>query len=160
MTCHQGVIVAVEDPQTPDAILLLDELSDQLRLITGSSGKASFDVNDVRGERARFVIGRDSTGRPVGCGALRPMEGSGNMAELKRMYSRRTMAGIGAALLAYLEAQAQQLGYAALRLETRAVNTRAVAFYARRGYTRIANFGRYVDRPEAVCFEKKLVAAK
>ena len=152
MTGVAGVSVTAEDPQTPEAALLLDELSDQLRLITGSSGQASFDVNDVRGARARFVVARDRNGQPVGCGALRPLEG--DVAELKRMYSRRTVPGIGAAVLAFLESEARQLGYRALRLETRAVNARAVAFYQRRGYGRIANFGKYVGRSEAVCFEK------
>lgn len=154
MSARPRIRVTVEDPVTTDAALLLDELSDQLSLITGSSGKASFDVNDVRGDRALFVVARDGDGKPVGCGALRPLEH--DVAELKRMYSRRTVPGIGTAVLAHLEAQAQQLGYAALRLETRAVNTRAVTFYERLGYARIANFGKYVGRPEAVCFEKRL----
>lgn len=154
MSARPRIRVAVEDPETPGAALLLDELSNQLSLITGSSGKASFDVNDVRGDRALFVVARDDEGRPVGCGALRPLEH--DVAELKRMYSRRTVPGIGTAVLAHLEAQAQQLGYAAVRLETRAVNTRAVTFYERLGYARIANFGKYVGRPEAVCFEKWL----
>jgi len=154
MTGRPAIRVTVEDPETPDAALLLDELSDQLSLMTGSSGKASFDVNDVRGDRALFVVARDGDGKPVGCGALRPLEH--HVAELKRMYSRRTVPGIGAAVLAHLEAQAQQLGYAAVRLETRAVNSRAVTFYERLGYARIANFGKYAGRPEAVCYEKRL----
>ena len=156
MSGRPGISVAAEDPETADAALLLAELSDQLRLITGSSGQASFDVNDMRGERARFVVARDGDGQPVGCGALRPLEH--DVAELKRMYSRRTAPGIGAAVLAHLEAQARQLGYAALRLETRAVNARAVGFYERLGYVRIANFGKYVGRPEAMCFEKRLAS--
>lgn len=151
-----AINVAVADPETADATLLLEELSDQLSLITGSSGKASFDVHDVRGERARFVVARDGDGNPVGCGALRPMDD--DVAEVKRMYSRRSAPGIGAAVLAFLEAEAAQLGYRALRLETRAVNTRAVDFYQRSGYGRIANFGKYAGRPEAVCFEKMLAA--
>lgn len=152
-----AISVAVEDPATADATLLLEELSDQLSLITGSSGKASFDVHDVLGERARFVVARDGDGQPVGCGALRPMDD--DVAEVKRMYSRRSAAGIGAAVLAFLEAEARQLGYQALRLETRAVNTRAVDFYQRLGYGRIANFGKYAGRPEALCFEKVLGSA-
>lgn len=94
------IIVAVEDPAGPDAVALLDALSDTLAAITGSSGRASFDVNDVRGDKARFVLG----------------------------------------------------------LETRLVNTRAVHFYERHGYSRIPNYGRYIGRPEAVCFEKTLGA--
>jgi ribosomal protein S18 acetylase RimI-like enzyme len=146
--------IAIEDPESADAAVLLEELSGTLAAITGSSGKASFDVNDVRGERARFVLARDAQGNAVGCGGFRPLETG--IAEIKRMYSRRSIPGVGTAVLRFLEAQARELNYTVLRLETRIVNTRAVAFYERLGYTRIPNFGKYAGRPEAACFEKEL----
>lgn len=148
------ISVAVEDPASPDAVVLLEELSDTLAAITGSSGKASFDVNDVRVEKARFVVARGPDGAALGCGALRPLEEG--VAEVKRMYSRRSLPGVGKAMLCFLEDEARQLGYSALRLETRLVNARAVRFYAEQGYSRIPNYGRYVGRPEAACFEKQL----
>jgi ribosomal protein S18 acetylase RimI-like enzyme len=149
------ITVASEDPDTPDVAVLLDELSASLKAITGSSGNTSFDPNDVRAENARFVVARDQCGNAVGCGAFRPLESG--VAEIKRMYSRRCMPGIGSAVLLFLESEAQKLGYAALRLETRVVNERAVTFYERLGYHRIPNFGKYVGRAEAACFEKRLV---
>lgn len=149
--------VASEDPETPDAAVLLDELSNELSTITGSSGKSSFDVGDVRGENARFVVARDRQGNAVGCGAFRPL-GDG-IAEIKRMYSRRSIPGIGSAVLRFLESEARELEYVALRLETRVVNARAISFYERLGYRRIPNFGKYAERPEAACFEKNLAVA-
>jgi ribosomal protein S18 acetylase RimI-like enzyme len=146
--------VVSEDPSTPDAVVMLDELSDVLSVITGSSGKSSFDVNDVRVANARFVVARDQSGKAVGCGAFRPLESG--IAEIKRMYSRRSMLGVGSAILSFLELEALKLGFAALRLETRVVNEKAVTFYERRGYSRIPNFGKYVGKEEAVCFEKRL----
>ena len=146
--------VTVEDPESVDAAILLEELSSALAAITGSSGKASFDANDVRGEQARFVVARDVRDVPVGCGGFRPLEAG--IAEIKRMYSRRSVAGVGTAILQFLEAEARMLNYQALRLETRIVNVRAVAFYERLGYSRIPNFGKYAGRPEAACFEKRL----
>jgi ribosomal protein S18 acetylase RimI-like enzyme len=146
--------VVSEDPSTPDAVVMLDELSDVLSVITGSSGKSSFDVNDVRVANARFVVARDQSGKAVGCGAFRPLESG--IAEIKRMYSRRSMPGVGSAILSFLELEALKLGFAALRLETRVVNEKAVTFYERRGYSRIPNFGKYVGKEEAVCFEKRL----
>ena len=148
------ITVVSEAPDTPDARILLDELSNTLSAITGSSGKTSFDPNDARLENARFAIARDEFGKAVGCGAFRPLEGS--VAEVKRMYSRRCMPGIGSAVLLFLEKEALMLGYVALRLETRVVNKRAVAFYVRLGYHRIPNFGKYVGKAEAACFEKRL----
>jgi GNAT superfamily N-acetyltransferase len=154
------IIVAAEDPAGAEAQALLAELSRTLARITGSDGRASFDVEDVRGERARFVVARDADGRPLGCGALRPLacDAGGGIAEIKRMFAVPGCAGVGSAVLAFLEAEAGRLGYEHAWLETRRVNTRAVAFYERRGYDRIANYGRYRGNAAAVCFGKRLAA--
>ena len=151
--------VHAEDPDTPDARRLLAALSQTLADITGSDGQASFDVDDVRGPRARFAVARDARGQAVGCGAFRPVPDRPpglDVAELKRMFALPGTRGVGAALLAYLEAEARRLGYQALWLETRAVNTRAVRFYLASGYVRRPNYGRYLGRDEALCFEKPL----
>ncbi|UFZ05312.1 GNAT family N-acetyltransferase [Bradyrhizobium ontarionense] len=133
------------------------ELSATLARITGDSGRSSFDPDDVRGPQACFVVASDACGQAVGCGALRPLDA--DIAELKRMYARPGTRGVGAAILSHLEIAAAGFGYRALRLETRLVNQRAVRFYERHGYRRIPNFGKYVGRPEAVCFEKRLSRA-
>ncbi|NRR29482.1 GNAT family N-acetyltransferase [Oxalobacteraceae bacterium] len=146
--------IVQEDPGSAAAQELIEELSAALADITGDSGKSSFDPDDVRGPRARFLLARNAAGLALGCGALRPLHE--DVAEIKRMYARPGHAGTGSALLQALEAQAQALGYRALWLETRLVNQRAVDFYAARGYRRIPNYGRYVGNPLAVCFEKLL----
>ncbi|SFU76973.1 GNAT family N-acetyltransferase [Pseudoduganella namucuonensis] len=155
-----GVRVEALAPDAPEALALLEELSAALSAITGDSGRSSFDPADVRGPMARFVVARDGGGAALGCGAFRPMAtgeaGEGPAAEVKRMYARPGRRGVGGAILAFLEAEAAALGYRVLRLSTRLVNTRAVAFYEARGYARIANFGRYAAKPESVCFEKRL----
>ena len=43
-------------PNSPDALILMNELSQELESITGSSGKNSFDQNDVCVPRALFVV--------------------------------------------------------------------------------------------------------
>ncbi|WP_244423199.1 GNAT family N-acetyltransferase [Bradyrhizobium sp. ORS 375] len=133
---------------------MIAELSAALSHITGDSGRSSFDPDDVRGPRACFVIARDAAGQAVGCGALRPLEHG--IAEIKRMYARPGTRRVGAAILGHLEKSAAEFGYDAVRLETRLVNARALGFYERHLYRRIPNYGRYVGRPEAVCFEKRL----
>ena len=152
----EAVTVARADPGSPDARALMDELSDVLAAITGSSGRASFDAADVAAPRACFAIARDAHGRAIGCGAFRPLEAS--IAEVKRMYARPGTTGVGSAVLRFLEAEAARLDFAALWLETRLVNTRAVTFYERRGYARIANYGRYAGNPAAACFAKTVAA--
>jgi GNAT superfamily N-acetyltransferase len=146
-----------EDPAAPESVLLMEELSTALEAITGDSGKASFNADDVRGPMACFVVARDGGGAAIGCGAFRPLEPG--VAEIKRMYARHGTSGVGSAVLRFLEQEAQALGYQAVWLETRLVNRRAVDFYAARGYTRIANYGKYIGNPLAVCFEKQLPPA-
>ncbi|MCA9916834.1 MAG: GNAT family N-acetyltransferase [Anaerolineales bacterium] len=143
-----------EDPATPAAIALLQGLSDNLTAITGSSGRASFDPEDVRGPKSLFVLAWDERDQAVGCGSFRPLQPG--IAELKRMYALPGTRGVGTAVLQYLEAEAAQMGYAELWLETRRVNLRAVGFYRSRGYKEIPNFGKYVGRPEAICLAKHL----
>jgi GNAT superfamily N-acetyltransferase len=150
----QALHVGSIDPAQPEALQLLDELSNTLAKITGSSGKASFDPDDVRGPQARFVVARNGAGVAIGCGAFRPLQEG--IAEIKRMYARPGNPGTGSAILAHLEVEAKLLGYRALWLETRLVNQRAVGFYESRGYTRIENFGKYVGNTLAACFEKRL----
>jgi GNAT superfamily N-acetyltransferase len=125
-----------------------------LQQLTGSSGSASFDVGDVKGERACFAIAYAAGGAAVGCGAIRPLQPG--VAEIKRMFALPGSHGAGAAILAFLEEKAAAFGYQHVWLETRTVNKRAVACYLRHGYRHIANYGRYVGRPEAVCFGKEL----
>jgi GNAT superfamily N-acetyltransferase len=143
-----------EDPGAADSMLLMAELSTALEAITGDSGAASFDVEDVRGPMACFVVARDGDGTAIGCGALRPLQPG--VAEIKRMYARHGTSGVGSAVLRFLESEAVECGYQAVWLETRLVNRRAVDFYTARGYTRIANYGKYIGNPLAVCFEKNL----
>lgn len=142
------------DPGQAEALALLRQLSVTLNAITGDSGEASFNADDVRGPASLFVIACDAAGRAVGCGAIRPLEQ--DVAEVKRMYAQPGTTGVGAAILAHLEVAARALGYHALRLETRLVNQRAVTFYEKHGYRRIENYGKYAGRTDAVCFEKLL----
>jgi GNAT superfamily N-acetyltransferase len=146
--------IAVEDPLSPDAAALMDELTRTLTGITGEGGAASFDVADVCAPGGAFVVARSPRGEALGCGAIRPL--SEGVAEVKRMYARPGTRGVGSAVLAFLEARARSLGYHALWLETRRVNTAAAAFYTRRGYGPIDNYGRYAGRPECICLGKVL----
>lgn len=141
-------------PVHPDAANLLDSLSDTLARITGSSGSASFDPVGFIGPGAAFFVAYSDSGDPVGCGGYRPLQHG--VAELKRMFAIPGTRGVGTAILHHLEQRAATDGYRAIWLETRVVNQRAARFYARSGYTQIANFGRYAGRDEAVCFGKDL----
>lgn len=130
------ITVEKSDPFSSESHRLIEMLSAELAAITGDSGKSNFTVE------------------AIGCGAIRPI--TQNIAELKRMFSDRSVPGVGGALLTFLETSAKDMGYSELRLETRHINHRAVNFYEKNGYIRIENYGPYVGRTEAVCFSKAL----
>lgn len=150
----ETVVISAESPFSADATSLMNELSKCLQDITGNSGNSSFDANDVCNSKAMFVIARTQSGKAVGCGAFRPI--NEETAEVKRMYAKEKGMGIGNRILSYLEQQAHRMGYKTLCLETRIVNTKAVSFYERNGYTKIPNYGKYATRDNSVCFAKDL----
>lgn len=142
------------DPCAPESQRLINALSAELAAITGDDGRRHFAMAAMDEKRALWVVARNHQGVAVGCGAIRPL--TETVAELKRMYSDRSEAGIGRALLTFLEESALGRGYTEIWLETRAVNHKAVRFYQNSGYNRIANYGPYINREEAVCFAKVL----
>jgi len=69
--------------------------------------------------------------------------------------ARRT--GLGSRLLADAEKVASEAGRRQLRLEVRARNRAAIAFYERHGYSRIGRYrDYYADRSDALRYEKQL----
>lgn len=90
----------------------------------------------------------------IRCEATRPL--TQNLAELKRIFSERSMPGVGSALLTFLETSAKQIGYREFKLETTHSNRQGVNFYEKNGYFRIDNYGPYIGREEALCFSKAL----
>lgn len=142
------------DPLSADSQALIEKLSAVLAQITGSSGKRSFNIADLQSARAVWALARNAQGTAIGCGAIRPL--TEETAELKRMFSTGSEAGVGSALLHFLEEAARALGYREIALETRRVNRNAVAFYKKHGYTVTDNYGTYLGRDDAVCFIKAL----
>ncbi|MEM6160957.1 GNAT family N-acetyltransferase [Erwinia sp. P6884] len=148
------ISIEKSNPLLPESQALIEQLSAELAGITGDNGKRHFDSAEMRSGRALWVVARDKNGAAIGCGGLRPL--SQEIAELKRMFSVRSLPGIGTALVNFLENSARALGYSEIWLETRRINIGAVAFYQKQGYREIANYGPYVGWEEAICFCKKL----
>ena len=148
-----SMIIKPSDINSFEARTLIDELSDELQTITGNSGRASFYDKDINNPRSLFVVAMEED-VAVGCGAFREL--SVDTAEVKRMFSRKKSFGVGGRILTYLEEQAKELGFRRFVLETRKCNEIAVSFYQHHGYRVIKNYGKYVEMPEAVCFEKIL----
>ncbi|WP_174508540.1 GNAT family N-acetyltransferase [Klebsiella oxytoca] len=148
------ITVEKSDPFSSESHRLIEMLSAELATITGDNGKSHFTIDAMNDDNALWILAKNAHGDAIGCGAIRPF--AQNIAEVKRMFSDRSVPGVGKALLTYLEAAATEMGYRELRLETRHINLRAVQFYEKNGYVRIENYGPYVGREEAVCFSKAL----
>jgi GNAT superfamily N-acetyltransferase len=105
--------------------------------------------------RGTFLVARDGD-RAVGCGAIRLLDPA--TAEAKRMYVEPGLRGrgVGRAILAGLEAAAEQLGVKRLVLETGVHQTAAIALYRRAGFTQVDCWGEYTSSPTSICFAKNL----
>jgi GNAT superfamily N-acetyltransferase len=143
------------DPAHPDAVALVAALDAELHERYPGAPVHGIDPSTLVAQGGVFLVGR-LDGRPVACGALRPLpDGS---VEVKRMYvdpaARRR--GAARALLAALEEIARTRGFALVRIETGDHQPEAVALYERAGYAPIPPFGEYVGNSFSVCFEKRL----
>ncbi|MGC0916122.1 GNAT family N-acetyltransferase, partial [Pantoea agglomerans] len=78
---------------------------------------SNFTVEAMSDDNALWALAKNSQGKALGCGAIRPL--TKNIAEIKRMFSDRSASGIGVALLTFLEKSAKEMGYIEIRLETR-----------------------------------------
>jgi putative acetyltransferase len=149
--------VAAEDACSADAARLIAALSAELarRYDYVDDGSGHFRPEDVAVPRSVFLVGRLG-GRPVACGAVRPLEG--DVGEVKRMYVEPAARGRGPSrrLLAALEEAARSMGYVALRLETAHRQPEAIRLYESAGYRRIEPFGIYAGSRRSLCFEKRL----
>jgi len=149
----QSISIKIVNPNNEKVLAITEELSENLYLRFGSDGKNSFQ--DWENENSNFVfVIAEINNEIVGCGAIRPIDQ--NIGEVKRMYAKYPGKKIGQTILVFLENEAVNLGYTNLVLETRVKNANAVHFYQKQGYKVIPNYGKYIDRPEAICLEKSL----
>jgi len=149
----QSISIKIANPDDEKVLAITEELSENLYLRFGSDGKNSFQ--DWENENSKFVfVVAEINSEIVGCGAIRPIDQ--NIGEVKRMYAKYQGKKIGQTILGFLENEAVNLRYTNLVLETRVKNESAVHFYQKQGYKVIPNYGKYIDRPEAICLEKSL----
>ncbi|WP_341279042.1 GNAT family N-acetyltransferase [Paenibacillus sp. FSL H8-0537] len=115
------------------------------------------DFTDPGIKDTTFIVAF-SGDEPVGCGAIRPLDAQ--YTELKRFFVRKESRklGIAAAMLSFLEDQAQLLGFAGIRLETGPEQPESLKFYEKHGYVFIGKFGEYVDYELSMCYEKRFGA--
>ena len=146
--------VSIERADAPGVRELL-ELSDEFHAaLYPPEGNYLLDVSELLAPNVTVVVAREGE-RAIGMGALVEKDG---YAEIKRMYLRDETRGSGVAdsILHSLEAVARDHRVDTLQLETGPLQPAAIAFYERNGFTRIPNFGDYVDSEYSVCLAKRL----
>ncbi len=146
--------VAPADPRAPEARALLEASHALLRSLYPREANHFLGAEALAAPDVRFFVARRGA-RALGCAALALRDGYG---EVKSMFvgpeARR--AGVGAALLARLEAEARGAGLALLRLETGTGLDAAHALYRRSGFADCGPFGAYAAHPLSVFMEKPL----
>jgi GNAT superfamily N-acetyltransferase len=147
--------ITAERPDTPDAVALITELDAYLIPLAPAESRHGMSVEALLKQGVDFFVARQD-GQAIGCAGVLCV--GREYAEVKRMYVRPAARGqgVGAQLLAYLEAFAQARGITTLRLETGEAQVEAQRLYTRVGYRPIGPFGPYRPDPLSRFYEKQL----
>ncbi|GET25215.1 GNAT family N-acetyltransferase [Prolixibacter sp. NT017] len=142
------------DSENKEFIQLVTLLDADLRIRDGDEHAFYAQFNKIDQIKHVIVAYRDE--KPVGCGAIKPYDGS--TMEIKRMFVLPELRGVGIAsqVLNALERWAAELGYEKCILETGVKQPEAIALYTKNNYDRIPNYGQYKEAENSVCFEKQL----
>ena len=148
--------IAFESPNQPEVIALIDALDAYQKPLYPAESHHGIDLSTLSESNILFAVARNTASKAVGCAALCLND---SYAELKRMYVAPEYRGqgIGTQLMAFLETSAFQKGYRQLMLETGYLQTAALNLYQRCGYIRRTPFGNYIEDPNSVFMEKRLI---
>ncbi len=150
-----GLEIAVENPDRPDVIRLIEELNTYLLSLYKPDQCHHLTIGELAGDSVTFFTARID-GELVGCGALRRIDG--RMSEVKRMYVLPTLQGrgVGRQILAAIEDRALRQGGGILVLETGVEQPDAVAFYEKAGFTQRGAYLDYAEDGISIFMEKRI----
>ena len=148
-------VIAMESPDTPDALTLIDELESHLASLYPAESRHGYSVEKLLREAVAFFVIRED-GAAAGCGGVQ-LFGS-EYGELKRMYVRPEFRGrgLGRLMLEHLADHARRNGARLLRLETGIHQKEAIGLYEGFGFERIPPFGEYKEDPLSIFYEKRV----
>ncbi|WP_424356811.1 GNAT family N-acetyltransferase [Methanocella sp. MCL-LM] len=150
------VTIALERPDTADAILLIGELEKYIvPLYPHDKEHGLTQAEMVEAGVVFFIIRSDD--KPAGCGGVR-FHGT-EYGELMRMYVRPEYRGhgLGRLVLRHIEDYSREQGVKALRLKTGIYQPEALGLYERLGYRLIQPFGSYREHPLNRYYQKILL---
>jgi GNAT superfamily N-acetyltransferase len=149
------ITITKERPDTPDAIMLIEELEGELEGFYPSESRHGYSVEKLIKQNVAFFVTRKD-GVPAGCGGIQLFDKE--YGEVKRMYVRPEFRGFGLAkfMLEELSKHTKENGINVLRLETGIHQKDAIALYRGWGFKEIAHFGEYKADPLSLFFEKEI----
>jgi GNAT superfamily N-acetyltransferase len=145
-------------PTHPAAAPLLAGLRQEYQTVYGPEVAAELDAYspyEFFPPAGAFLV-LECDGITVAGGALRRLEPG--VGEIKRMWTAPAHRGRGHSrrVLAALEHAAVRRGYHTVRLQTGTLQAAAIGLYETAGYEPTGHWGRYVDDPRLLSFEKRL----
>jgi putative acetyltransferase len=141
-------------PTSPEGRALLGASHALLTALYPPEDNYFLSVEELAAPHIDFWIAEEG-GHPLGCVALARMDGYGEVKSLFVDPAARGK-GVGAALMAALEARAREAGLPVLKLETGDTLHEAHRLYRRHGFTDCGPFGDYEEGPHSVFMEKRL----
>ena len=151
-----STIITPERPDSADAVLLIAELEAHLEPLYPAKSRHGYSVQKLIEQAVGFFVLRHKD-IPAGCGGIQ-LFGTA-YGELKRMYVRPPFRGLGFGklLLNHLADYARAHGVGLLRLETGIHQVAAIRLYEQAGFQRIPPFGAYLEDPNSLFYEKRIV---
>ncbi len=132
---------------------------DELDRRYGPGSDAQLADDELAAPNGLFVVARLDTHPAGGVGVRTILSPSSGVGEIKRLWVRPDLrrSGVAAALMNEVERAARTAGFQELYLETGPRQPEAQAFYARIGWTRVADFppGAH-SYPEGIKFYRDL----
>lgn len=150
----RAVAVRPGDPRSPEGRRLLGASHALLTALYPPEDNFFLSVEGLAAPHIDFWVAED-VGRALGCVALARMDGYGEVKSLFVDPAARGR-GVGAALMAALEARARAAGLPLLRLETGDTLAEAQRLYRRHGFQGCGPFGDYREGAHSVFMEKRL----
>jgi putative acetyltransferase len=155
------LVVAVDDPRTPDVRALLVRHLAHAREVTPAGHVHALDVDRLVDPSVVFFSAR--RGRELlGVGALRELDpGHGELKSMHTVEAARR-AGVGRAMVEHIVAVADERGYERVSLETGTMEAFAPAraLYIAIGFTPCEPFGDYTANEHSVCMTLALAESR
>ncbi len=149
--------IIVDDLSGPEIAAFLTEHLEEMRATSPLESKHALDLDDLRRPEVTFFSVIDD-GALIGCGAIKRLDAT--HAEVKSMRTARSRqgSGVASALLTHLLAEAREMGFRRLSLETGSAEFFGPArgLYRKFGFDYCDPFAGYRPDPNSVFLTREL----